>query len=373
MPAVAIGAVASVASGAMAASSAKSAAKTQAAAADRATEAQREMFERQVELQQPWRDAGGAGLNRLAYEMGLSPTGFYQQGGASGGVGGSTGGNAVAPMETEAQIRERLRAQFTRPATQTAQPAGNIYGNAFEGSDQGITGYGFSAAFPAQTAQAAQAGTAGGFDQAGYDAAVNAELARLQQSQQQQAQATATASTDPMYGNLLRDFSKADFEVDPGYGFRQEEGEKAIQRAAAAQGGVGSGKFLKDAMRFNQGLASQEYGTAFDRFNVNKTNRFNRLASVSGVGQTAANQTGAAASNFGSQMGSNIIGAGNAMAAGKVGAANAWGQGIGQGVSMYQQNALMDRIFPATGTPINPFATGSTPGGGGNYNWGGGF
>jgi hypothetical protein len=72
-------------------------------------------------------------------------------------------------------------------------------------------------------------------------------------------------------------------------------------------------------MNYNQGLASQDYGAAFDRFNVGQTNQFNRLAAISGIGQTAANQTGSAASNFGSQIGSNIIGAGNAMAAGQVG------------------------------------------------------
>jgi hypothetical protein len=109
---------------------------------------------------------------------------------------------------------------------------------------------------------------------------------------------------------------------------------------------IGSGRFLKDAMRFNQGLASQDYGAAFDRFNVGQTNIFNRLASAAGIGQTAANQTGAAASNFGSQIGSNIIGAGNAMAAGQVGSANAFNNAIGQGASMYQQNQLMNRFFP---------------------------
>jgi hypothetical protein len=46
-------------------SSAKSAANTQAAAADRAAELQREQFERQVELQEPWRQAGITALNKL--------------------------------------------------------------------------------------------------------------------------------------------------------------------------------------------------------------------------------------------------------------------------------------------------------------------
>jgi hypothetical protein len=49
----------------------KSAAKTQAGAAAAATEAQRDMFERQVELQEPFREAGLKGQNRLMQLLGL--------------------------------------------------------------------------------------------------------------------------------------------------------------------------------------------------------------------------------------------------------------------------------------------------------------
>ena len=47
------------------ASSASKAAKTQAAAADRAAELQREMFERNIELNAPFREAGITALNKL--------------------------------------------------------------------------------------------------------------------------------------------------------------------------------------------------------------------------------------------------------------------------------------------------------------------
>jgi hypothetical protein len=49
----------------------KSAAKTQAGAAAEATAAQERMFERQVELQEPFREAGMAGQNRLLQLLGL--------------------------------------------------------------------------------------------------------------------------------------------------------------------------------------------------------------------------------------------------------------------------------------------------------------
>ena len=43
----------------------RDAASTQAAATDRAAQLQREMFERQVQLSEPWRKAGEQALNKL--------------------------------------------------------------------------------------------------------------------------------------------------------------------------------------------------------------------------------------------------------------------------------------------------------------------
>jgi hypothetical protein len=55
------------------------------------------------------------------------------------------------------------------------------------------------------------------------------------------------------------------FEQSPGYRFRMEEGQKAIERAAAAGGSYGSGANIKDLMRFGQGVASQEYDSYVNR------------------------------------------------------------------------------------------------------------
>ena len=54
-------------------SSARSAAKTQASAADRAAELQREQFERQVELQAPFREAGVRALGKLEAAADYTP------------------------------------------------------------------------------------------------------------------------------------------------------------------------------------------------------------------------------------------------------------------------------------------------------------
>lgn len=160
-------------------------------------------------------------------------------------------------------------------------------------------------------------------------------------------------------GSAMRDFSMADFQSDPGYQFRLAEGQKGIERSAAAQGNLLSGGALKDAARFTQGLASQDYQAAFDRFQVNRANKLNPLQSMSGAGQTAAGTLGAASQNFangasnslsqlGTNLQNNITGAANARASGYVGSANAVGNGLSTLANAYQQNRLMQQMNSGT-------------------------
>lgn len=122
--------------------------------------------------------------------------------------------------------------------------------------------------------------------------------------------------------------------MDPSYQFRLGEGLKAMQRTAAARGGLLSGGALKEANRYGQGLASTEYGNAF-----------NRLASLAGVGQTATNQLGSAAGTYGSNAGNLMTSGAAARASGYVGGTNALNQSIANAGNMYMQNQVMNRLF----------------------------
>jgi hypothetical protein len=137
------------------------------------------------------------------------------------------------------------------------------------------------------------------------------------------------------YGRSARDFGMADFNADPGYQFRMDQGQQALERSAAARSGLLSGRAAKDTLKFAQGLGSQEYGNAFNRYQAERSARLNPLQSLSGVGQSAANTIG----EYGTQ-------GANAQAAGRVGAANAITNGLGQGYSMYQNNQLMNSLYP---------------------------
>jgi hypothetical protein len=332
--------------GAMGANASKGAAKDQAASAANATAAEKEARDQQIELQAPWREAGGLGLNKLSYLLGLSPGGTFTPGSTMDIVGGQPGGQS-ATAETRDQILARLSPQYL---TQTPGDAPALGGGA-EGQ-----GGGMIAPDPAPLVTR--------LDEVALNAAVDAEFAKQQQAAKTQqtttnALATASATKDPQYGSLLRNFGMQDFQTDPGYGFRLSEGQKALDRASAASGRFNSGRAAKDLTRFGQNLASEEYGNAYNRFNNNQSNTFNRLASLAGIGQTATNQVGNAAGQFGSAAAGNAIGAGNAAAAGRVGSANAWGGAIGQVGSMYQQNSLMNSLRSPT------YGGGGMTGGGG--------
>lgn len=305
-------------------------AQSQAASDDRAL--QKQIFDKQVELNEPFRQSGIAAQNRLSYLLGLSPTG-----------GGSTGGS---PMETSQQIRDRLLAQYTRGGSSATSPVSQNFWQTSGGTQQQtfpvVVGYTNDEAqqpiyqnFPVGMASQT-------IDEAGLSSAVEAEMQRQRAASQGAADAQrAAAEKDPAYGSLMRDFSMADFQADPGYAFRMEEGQKALDRSASARGGLYSGRAAKDLLRFGQGLGAQEYGNAYNRFQINRSNKLNPLQSMAGVGQTATGQVQTAAQNYATGAGSAIQQGGNARASGYVGRANALNTGIGQATNAWQQYNLL--------------------------------
>lgn len=182
----------------MSSRAAKSAAQTSAAASDRASEVQREMFERQVELQEPWRQAGVNALTKLQAAADYTPFGMQQ------------------------------------------------------------------------------------------------------------------------------------FQRDPGYGFRMSEGMKALERSAAARGGLLSGATGKALQRYGQDLGSQEYMNAFNRYQAERQARLGPLQSLAGVGQTATQALGSAAGQYGSNIGNIMMGQGQTAANAALARGSAYAGGLNQ-------------------------------------------
>lgn len=149
-------------------------------------------------------------------------------------------------------------------------------------------------------------------------------------------------------GEFNRNFTMADFNKDPGYQFRMDQGSRALQASAAARGGLMSGGTLKALDRYGQDYASNEYSNAYNRFNNDQSTRFNRLSSIAGLGQTSVGQTGAQSTVVGGQIGSNMIGAGNAQAAGIIGQGNAYSGAVNSLGNFYLQNQYGRGVAPVT-------------------------
>lgn len=220
-----IGAVGSVGSALIGGSAAKKAGKTQAAAADQAALLQQQQFERQVELQKPWREAGERALTKLEAASGYTP------------------------------------------------------------------------------------------------------------------------------------FGQAQFQADPGYAFRLAEGQKALDRQAAARGGLISGGALAAAQRYGQEMGSQEYLNAFNRYQTERQAKLGPLQSLAGVGQSAVNQLGAAGQQYATGAGEALTSGAAARASGYVGQANALTGALSSGLNFYQGQQYLNQMAP----------TGGGGGGGGGY------
>lgn len=195
-------------------------------------------------------------------------------------------------------------------------------------------------------------------------------------------------------GEFARPFTLDQFQADPGYAFRLAEGQKALERQAAARGGLISGAALKAAQQYGQGLASQEFQNAFARAQTERANVLNPLMALYGTGAETAGALSGAAGGMGGSIGGflgqsgaaqaagllrageagaqGLLGAGQAgaqgllggaqaratgyqqagqaAAAGQLGAANAFTGALGMGVNLYQQQQILNQLSRNPGT-----------------------
>ena len=181
------------------------------------------------------------------------------------------------------------------------------------------------------------------FMRSGY--AANERLARLLGIDPAQA-------SEAGYGDLTRKFTANDLNADPvyqsGLQFGLDEGRKGINARATATGNWDSGATLKALTRYGNDYGSTKANDSFNRFNTENTNIYNRLAGITGAGQTATNNVSASGANTSGNISNLETGAGNARAAGIVGGNNAWTTAIGGVNSVLndaESRAIIDRLL----------------------------
>lgn len=267
------------------ADAARSAGNTQADASRAGTAAQLHMFDTVNQQQLPYRQSGYNALNALNFGLGLPTT-----------RSDSSGNPVAAPGAPD-------RAKFTTAGTPGgwARAGGGEHGETIWKQSQG---------------------TPGSFDQAGYDSALasfNANQGAPGTSMPQ------TGANGLSGGQFTHQFNANDLNANlaPNYQFQLDQGLGAVRNAGNLSTGLVSGNTLKGINDYAQNYAGGAYQQAYNNYNQNQTNIFNRLSNIAGLGQTANQSTGSAATATGQGVANTIQAGGAASAAGTVGQANA--------------------------------------------------
>jgi hypothetical protein len=184
------------------------------------------------------------------------------------------------------------------------------------------------------------------------------DIQNEQQRPYREAGYTALSDIAGMKPYLTQKFGQEQFQagIDPSYNFRLQQGNLATTNLANRAGGLIGGNALQGLTDYGQGAASTEFQNAFNRFQGERTNIYNTLAGIAGIGQNAQKQTSDLAQNTAGNIGQATIGIGNAMAGGQVGTANAYSNAIQGAGNAYMMSSL---LRPQTG--MNP--TMQTPAG----------
>lgn len=147
-------------------------------------------------------------------------------------------------------------------------------------------------------------------------------------------------------------------QMDPGYGFRLGEGLKALERSAAARGGLMSGATGKALQRYGQDLASQEYGAAY-----------NRLANLANVGPQAAGVMSNLGQNYASNVGNIGMQQGETAANALLTRGSMYQRGVGDISQLigryYQPQSSAMQLQPLEGGTITGLPAWALPPGGG--------
>lgn len=124
------------------------------------------------------------------------------------------------------------------------------------------------------------------------------------------SQAASSAQGSGLQAIRPFEFSGSNFEQDPSYQFRLQQGLEALDRQYAARGGLGSGNRMIGITDYAQGLASTEYQSAFDRALTQWRSQFDVLnanLAVAGIGQNATGTNIGVLNNAGTNSANTIM------------------------------------------------------------------
>jgi hypothetical protein len=157
-----------------------------------------------------------------------------------------------------------------------------------------------------------------------------------------QGQYQGTSSAAGGFGSLNQPFNMDTFKsMSPQYQFNLQQGGQGVLNQNSSAQGAESGAALSGLESFNQNYANNSYNSAFQNYQTQQNNVFNRLSGLATLGSNAGSNSATGASNFSQAIGNTTSSIGASQAAGTVGAANAISGGLqSAGNTIYGQSQL---------------------------------
>lgn len=171
-------------------------------------------------------------------------------------------------------------------------------------------------------------------------------------------------SNQAFQGQLARQFNNQDLnaQMAPNYEFQLQQGLQALKANRAASGTLQTGQGLKDINDYAQNQASGAYQQAFNNWNTQQNQLYQRLQGIVAPGSAAASTSATGAQNVGAGIAGTTVGGANASsnyltggaaanAAGTVGSANAWSNAIGSGAQGLAGYSIYNKLNPPGAAP----------------------
>jgi hypothetical protein len=102
-----------------------------------------------------------------------------------------------------------------------------------------------------------------------------------------------------------------------------QQGGQGVLNTDSANVGAESGAAFKDLMGYNQNMANTAFNNAFNQYQTQQGNTYQRLMGMTTLGQNAAANLGAQGTNLAGNSASLAASLGASQAAGTIGQANA--------------------------------------------------
>lgn len=165
------------------------------------------------------------------------------------------------------------------------------------------------------------------------------DILNAQQKPYREAGYGALNQINTMLPSFTKEFTSADLikNLDPSYKFMLEQGLGATGQAMNVGGGGSNVDLARQ--RFAQEYAKTGAQQAFNNYQTQQSNIYNRLSNLAGIGQAAQSQANTLGSNTANALSQLGIGGASALGAGQIGSANAMAGaygGIGNALTLAQ-------------------------------------